>query len=48
MALRSEGTEAKICEEGKHEQLMEILGLANEELGLDLEKEQGHRIHNSL
>lgn len=48
MALRSEGMEAKICKEGKHEQLMEILGLSNEELGLDLEKEQGHRIHDSL
>lgn len=34
MALRCEGMEAKIREEGKHEQLVDILGLSNEELGL--------------
>lgn len=48
MALRCEGMEAKIPEEGKHEQLVDILGLSNEELGLDWAKQQGHRIHDSL
>lgn len=48
MALRSEKTEAKVCGEGEHEQLMEIFRLSNEERGLDLEKQQGHRIHDRL
>lgn len=38
MALRSDKTEAKVPEQGKNEQLMEIFGLPNEELGLDAEK----------
>ena len=38
MALRSDKTGDKVCEQGKNEQLMEIFRLQNEELGLDAEK----------